>query len=73
MNLEIPEGEFTKYEKARMIGSRALQISMGAPLLIDVDEKMLKELKYNPVEIAKLEFEQGKIPMSVRRPHPHQR
>lgn len=73
VKLELPENSYTKYEKARMIGSRALQISQGAPLLIEVDEAKLKELKYNPVEIAKLEFKEGKIPMTVKRPHPHQR
>lgn len=59
--------KFTKYEKARMIGARALQISMGAPFLVKVDEKKLKEIKYNPVEIAKLEFEAGVIPLKVIR------
>ena len=28
----------TKYEKARIIGARALQISMGAPLYVTEDE-----------------------------------
>ena len=72
MKLEIPSGHFTKYEKARMIGSRALQISMGAPLLVKLTKKQLEDLKYNPVEIAKLEFSEGKMPMTVKRPHPHQ-
>lgn len=58
---------FTKYEKARMIGARALQISMGAPFLVKIDEKRLKELKYNPIEIAKLEYEEGVIPLEVVR------
>ena len=62
--------EYTKYEKARMIGSRALQIAMGAPFLIKVDEEELKKLKYNPIEIAKKEFENGVIPLTVRRPLP---
>ena len=30
---------YTKYEKARMIGSRALQISMGAPFLVKMTPK----------------------------------
>ncbi|MBW2992391.1 DNA-directed RNA polymerase subunit K [Candidatus Woesearchaeota archaeon] len=62
--------KFTRYEKARMIGARALQISMGAPFLIKLDEKKLEELKYNPVEIAKLEFEEGVIPLEILRKHP---
>ena len=58
---------YTKYERARMIGARALQISMGAPFLIKLDEEDLKRLKYNPVEIAKLEFEKGVTPITVKR------
>ena len=33
---------YTKYEKARMIGSRALQLSMGAPFLLKMEEKDLE-------------------------------
>ena len=62
--------KFTKYEKARMLGSRALQIAMGAPFLVKLEEKQLKKIKYNPVEIAKLEFKEGVIPMTVKRPLP---
>lgn len=62
--------EYTKYEKARMIGSRALQIAMGAPFLIKISDKDLENLHYNPIEIAKLELEEGVIPMTVRRPLP---
>lgn len=62
--------EYTKYEKARIIGTRALQISMGAPLLVKLDDEDLKKLGYNTVEIAKLEFSQGLIPISVKRPLP---
>jgi DNA-directed RNA polymerase subunit K len=61
---------YSKYEKARMIGSRALQIAMGAPFLIKLDEKELKKLNYNPIEIAKTEFEKGVIPITVKRPLP---
>lgn len=66
--MEIPK--YTKYEKARMLGSRALQISMGAPFLVKLDEEDLKTLKYNPVEIAKREFEEGVIPLTVKKPLP---
>ena len=62
--------KLTKYETARIIGARALQIASGAPFLIKMGEKELKELSYNPVEIAKKEFEAGVIPISVRRPLP---
>lgn len=62
--------KFTKYERARMIGSRALQISQGAPFEVKISKKRLEELKYNPVEIAKLEFEAGVIPISIKKPVP---
>ncbi len=58
----------TKYERARIIGARALQISMGAPFLLKLSEKELEKLGYNPIEIAKMEFEQGVIPIEVRKP-----
>jgi len=61
------EIKFTKYEKARMIGSRALQISMGAPFMVKLSEDDLKRIKYNPVEIAKLEFDKGVLPIAVKR------
>lgn len=61
-------GGFSKYETARMIGARALQISMGAPFLVKLSEDDIKKLRYNPVEIAKLEFEKGVIPITVKRP-----
>lgn len=62
--------DYNKYEQARIIGARALQISMGAPFLIKLDDEELKKLGYNPIEIAKLEFKQGLIPIRVKRPMP---
>ena len=62
--------QYTKYEKARIVGARALQLSMGAPFMIKLSEKDLKKLHFNTLEIAKLEFEQGLIPITVRRPLP---
>jgi len=62
--------EFTKYEKARIIGARALQIAMGAPLLIKLTEKDLEKMRYSPIEISKLEFDKGIIPITIRRPMP---
>ncbi len=52
--------KYTRYERARIIGARALQISMGAPVLIDVDKK-------EPIEIAYMELEKGVIPITVKR------
>lgn len=52
--------KYTRYERARIIGARALQISMGAPVLIEVDKK-------EPIEIAYMELEMGVIPITVKR------
>ena len=65
--------KYTKYERARIIGSRALQISQGAPMLIKLTKKQLEELKYNPVDIARREFEADVIPMDVKRVLPHEK
>jgi DNA-directed RNA polymerase subunit K/omega len=65
--------ELTKYERARIIGSRALQISMGAPFLIKISKQELESLKYNPIEIAKKEYDAGVIPIAVKRPLPVKR
>jgi DNA-directed RNA polymerase subunit K len=51
---------YTRYERARIIGARALQISMGAPLLIKTE-------KIDPLEIALEEFAHRKIPITVKR------
>lgn len=66
MNPEI----FTKYEKARIIGARALQIAMGAPLLVTLKEDELEKIMYNPISIAKIEFEKGILPITIKRPLP---
>ena len=61
---------YTKYEKARIIGVRALQISMGAPLLLDLTKDFLEKIKYAPVEIAKKELDEGILPITIKRPLP---
>jgi DNA-directed RNA polymerase subunit K len=53
---------FTRFERARILGARALQVSLGAPILIDVPSTLV-----DPVEIAELEFAAHRIPITVRR------
>lgn len=65
--------KYTRFEKARMIGARALQISMGAPFLVKLEKDALEKLRYNPLEIAKLEFEKGIIPITVKRQMPEKK
>ncbi|CAN9358330.1 unnamed protein product [Alternaria alternata] len=50
-----------KYEKARVLGTRALQISGNAPVLIDVEGMT------DPLQIAAKELQEKKIPLVVRR------
>ncbi len=68
----MTEEKHTKYEIARMLGSRALQIATGAPFMLKLNEKQLEELEYNPITIAKLELEKGALPLTVKRPLPRE-
>jgi DNA-directed RNA polymerase subunit K len=52
---------YTRYERARIIGARALQISMGAPILV-------RTKKIDPLEIALVEYEENRVPITVKRP-----
>ena len=52
--------KLTRYERARIIGARALQISMGAPVLLE-DESG------EPIDIAFRELEMGVIPVTIKR------
>jgi len=61
---------YTVYERARLVGARALQISQGAPFGIKLSDEELAAIKYNPIEIAKLELAAGKIPIDVKRRMP---
>jgi DNA-directed RNA polymerase subunit K len=54
--------EYTRFERARILGARALQVSLGAPILIDLPSSLV-----DPVEIAEREFAAGRIPITVRR------
>jgi DNA-directed RNA polymerase subunit K/omega len=67
LNIERPAQNYTKYERARLIGARALQISQGAPILVKLETEDLESIKYNPVEIAKREFDAGVLPLDVKR------
>ena len=53
--------DLTKYELARLIGARALQLSAGAPPLI----KAVNEAGF--IQVAETEMEKGILPLSVLR------
>src|SRR3989339_117564 len=69
----IEKQVFTKFEVARIIGARALQIAMDAPLLMKVSEDKLKEMKYDSIKIAELEFKENVLPIAISRPTPKKR
>jgi len=51
---------YTRFEKARIIGARALQLAYGAPPLMKVPDGTV-----NPLDLAELEFEKGIIPITI--------
>lgn len=61
--MNVDKNEYTRFEVARIIGARALQISMGAPILIKVGE----EEKTNPLAVARMEYDASVIPLTVKR------
>ena len=76
-----PARDHTRFEKARIIGARALQISMGAPLFVTEDELREKfndelvqlygvddakeKVVLDPMKIATLEYERNRIPIDI--------
>ena len=62
--------EFTRFETARILGARALQVSMDAPLLLKISDEDLRAMRYDALKIAQKEFFSGVLPISVRRPMP---
>lgn len=52
----------TKYERAKIIGERAIQISNGSEVYIEVPEGI-----WDPLQIAEIELKQKKIPFTIRR------
>jgi len=57
--------KLTRFEKTRIVGARALQIAMGAPVLIDVPPNIK-----SPIDIALLELKESVLPISIRRQLP---
>lgn len=58
-----PRDRFTRFEVARLLGARALQISLGAPVLV-------KTNLVEPYEIAKQEFRECMLPITIKRKLP---
>jgi len=62
--------QFTKYEVARILGARALQIAMDAPLLVKIDKEELERVRYDAIKLAEIEFNSEVLPITVKRPMP---
>jgi len=60
-----PARKLTRFERARVIGLRALQLTLGAPPLVTLDE-----IPWDPLEAATRELASGLLPLSLRRTFP---
>ena len=69
MNETIAEN-LTKDEKARILGARALQIAMNAPLLIRITPEDLEKVKYDSLKIAEIELNSNILPITINKPFP---
>jgi len=61
----VGPAKITRFEKARIVGARALQISMGAPILMEIEGNFT-----SPIDIALRELESGILPITIRRTLP---
>ena len=64
------EHTFSRYETARILGARALQIAMNAPLLIKITNEDLQKINFDALKIAEVELNSGVLPISVNKPFP---
>ena len=65
--------QFTKYEQARILGARALQIAMNAPLLIKIEKEDLEKVNYDALKIAEIELKSDILPISIKKPFPRKK
>lgn len=68
--MAVQTPEYSKYEMTRILGARALQIAMNAPLLIKIKEEDLEKINYDALKIAEIELNSGILPISVYKPFP---
>lgn len=67
MRFWISDSTITKYERARIIGARALQLSMGSLPLIDISSLPREDT----ITIAEMELNAGILPITIRRRLPN--
>ncbi|MDV3278607.1 MAG: DNA-directed RNA polymerase subunit K [Nitrososphaerales archaeon] len=64
--IKIGPPKLTRFERARIVGARSLQIAMGAPAFIPIEGG-----HRGPIEIATAELEEDALPISIRRALPN--
>ncbi len=62
--------EFSKYERARILGARGLQISMDAPMLLKMSDEEINGVNFDPLKLAEKELDSGVLPITIKRPLP---
>jgi DNA-directed RNA polymerase subunit K len=70
MTLEQLESKFTRYEIARILGARSLQLAMDAPVLLKLNEEEKDELNFDTLRTAEKELVAEVLPITVKRPLP---
>src|SRR3989344_6512701 len=68
--IEKFKDKFTRYEIARILGARSLQLAMDAPVLLKLTKEEEEALNYDSLKIAEKEFDSEVLPITVRRPLP---
>jgi DNA-directed RNA polymerase subunit K/omega len=64
------QNEFSKYERARILGARGLQIAMDAPMILKMESEEMDNLNFDPLKLAEKELDSGVLPIAVKRPMP---
>ena len=64
--IKIGPPKLTRFERARIVGARSLQVAMGAPAFIPVEGQYR-----GPIQTAMMELEADALPISIRRSLPN--
>ena len=64
--IRIGPPKLTRFEKARIVGARSLQVAMGAPPFVRLEGKYR-----GPIDVATKELEEDALPISIRRSLPN--
>jgi DNA-directed RNA polymerases I, II, and III subunit RPABC2 len=64
--IQVGPQKLTRFEKARVVGARSLQLAMGAPAFVPVDETIR-----DSIALAMTELASDALPISIRRSLPN--